>query len=265
MKIKLAAATDIGMARDHNEDSFAIFTGFKGRGDIQSAGEYILDEHGAMLIVADGMGGTNAGEVASALAISSVKEYLGKIPEGWGSSSELLQNVLVGAIKFAHRKILKYGRNHPGSSGMGTTIVLAYINNATMHVAWAGDSRCYVLRKDEVELVTHDHSVVQEMIDDGEISIEESFYHPERNFITKCLGGSEPGIVDPEIREFKLEAGDRILLCSDGLNSIVFDHRIGEIISGHDDLAQCAAALINEANTAGGYDNITVVLAEIGF
>lgn len=261
MKLKATGATDMGMMREHNQDSYTIFAD----DSPERKTEYLLNEQGVLLAVADGMGGASAGEVASSLALSSVKAYLGKLPDGWSSSPDLIPNALVGAIKYAHRKVLKRGRNHPESSGMGTTIVLAYLNDGNMHVAWAGDSRCYVHRKDELELITHDHSLVQELIDDGQISYEESLYHPERNYITKCVGGSSPGIVDPEVRLFKLEAGDRILLCSDGLNSIVFDSRISEIISHCEDLALCAAALINEANEAGGYDNITVILADISF
>ncbi len=209
------------------------------------------------------MDGANAGEVASALAISSVKAYLGKLPDGWSSSPDIIPNALVGAIKYAHRKILKHGRNHPELSGMGTTIVLVYLNDGNMHVAWAGDSRLYLYRQGQLELISHDHSLVQELIDEAKITYQESLYHPERHIVTKCLGSYSEGTVDPGIRSEKLMDGDRILRCSDGLNGMLVDARIEEIMAAHADLSKCAAALIDEANAAGGDDNITVVVGEV--
>jgi protein phosphatase len=146
---------------------------------------------------------------------------------------------------------------------MGTTIVLTFFFENNMYLLWAGDSRCYLYRQGQLELITRDHSLVQDLIDEGKLSYAESFFHPERNIVTKSVGGSSTDTVQPEIRVLPYLPGDRVLLCSDGLNGMVVDQRIREIVSAYADLNECAQALIQEANAMGGSDNITVVLAEV--
>ena len=159
--------------------------------------------------------------------------------------------------------MFSYAKKHFEVRGVGTTLVLAYLNRDDMHIAWAGDSRLYRLREGDLELVSHDHSLVQQMIDDGDISFVESLVHPDQNLVTKCLGGKSEVLVEPEFRSGKIQPGDRILLCSDGLNSMLADQQIADIMSAQQSLSDCTKALIDQANEFDGNDNITVLLIEI--
>jgi protein phosphatase len=261
MKLNYVAATDVGREREKNEDCFAVFTTTEEASEDSVVID--LDKQGMIFIVADGMGGPGSGEVASELAVSEIRKFLDELTPSWNRSSAFIEKALGNAIEHAHKKIFSHAKKHYETKGMGTTVVLAYLYKDDMHVAWAGDSRLYLYREDKLQMISHDHSEVQELIDEGELSYAESLYHPHRHRVTKCLGGLYQEPFEPEFRLVKMQLGDRILLCSDGLTTMLVDQEISDIMLANPDLDACAQALIDRANERGGEDNITVILGEI--
>ncbi len=258
--VQIAALHHVGQVRGHQEDAFLVGVFGKNGWSWGQAGDLATaSENGcALLAVADGMGGLNAGEVASAKAIEMVQESL--LPFGTVEPSEA-KTVLVQAILNAHFSIENESKK--GEGEMGSTLVLAWLLGSQLHVAWVGDSRCYLYRQGEgLQTLTKDHSLVQEMVDEGNISEAEAFVHPQRNVITQSLGipGHDP---EPSYLDFVVKPGDTILLCSDGLNTMLMDEQIAHILETEADPGQCASLLVEAANAAGGHDNITVVLAGI--
>lgn len=233
MRFVWATASHKGMAREANED--ALFP----TDDGESADEVTL-------IVADGMGGHVAGEVASRLAINAA------------ASSDLDPADRVAA---ANRAIREEVGRQPNLEGMGTTMTLVELHpDATAHFAHVGDSRAYMLRDGEISQVTEDHTVIAEYVAAGQLSEEEAVNHPQRHMITRCLGLTRFVNVDELVID--LETGDRILLCSDGLNGMIDDDAIRQ---GLEETSPDAAAwkLVEMANEAGGQDNITVIVADV--
>lgn len=233
MKYLWATATHQGMVRQNNEDT--IFP--------DSSGE---SEGPAVLIVADGMGGHVAGEVASRLAVNAAAS----------SDLEAVDRVAAG-----NRAIREEVAREPSLEGMGTTMTLLSLNpDGTARFGHIGDSRAYLYRDGDLTQLTEDHTVAGELASLGEIEPEEVESHPQRHMLTRTLGLTR--FVDVDEVEIPLEVGDRILLCSDGLTEMVADARIGEILSeGTPDDA--AWALIETANSAGGVDNISVVIVDV--
>ncbi|MEZ4599574.1 MAG: Stp1/IreP family PP2C-type Ser/Thr phosphatase [Syntrophotaleaceae bacterium] len=224
-------ATDVGRVRDHNEDNYIV-----------------LPEKGLWL-VADGMGGHAAGEVASAIAVKCIT---GKVGEKMS---------LAMAIEAAHQAIIKAGRNGEGTPGMGCTIVALQMSGCDYEIAWVGDSRAY-LWNGVLRPLTRDHSFVQQLIDSGAISEEEARVHPQRSVITQALGASDLKTVRVDTVQGTLCRGEQILLCSDGLTSEVEDGQIAQLLQGAESPMQAVEDLIRTANNNGGSDNITVVLVE---
>jgi PPM family protein phosphatase len=253
------------MVRDHNEDNHcfcADLSNIQWRFFEQVEVKELSDK-GALLILADGMGGTNAGEVASEKAIEGVKHFISesmKISISWDIAAK---SILFNAIKAAQETITEFARSHPETKGMGTTLVLSLVAGAKVYTAWIGDSRCYGWNVNNgLVMLSHDHSYVQELVDGGKLTMEQAFYHPDSNIITQSLGdaGRPP---KPDFSVTNLQPGDRIMLCSDGLSGMLQDHDIEKIISENPDPSVCAKVLTDKANEAGGHDNITVILCDI--
>ena len=233
--LKVGAKTDKGLIRENNEDAFYV------------------DVKKGIFIVADGMGGHNAGEVASQMAVDEIKKYL--------NSQEInnLSQILKQAIIKANEAIYEKAEKDPNLEGMGTTVVVAIINNKNknLHIAHVGDSRAYILTKKGLKQITDDHSLVNEWVKEGKITLEEARFHPMRNVITRALGVKKE--VEVEINTIPYQ-GESILLCTDGLTDMLEDKEIEEIIKNNPDPKEACKALIEEANKKGGKDNITVIL-----
>ncbi|HVR04963.1 MAG TPA: Stp1/IreP family PP2C-type Ser/Thr phosphatase [Solirubrobacteraceae bacterium] len=225
--------TDTGMQRRANEDS--------------------LLARSPLFVVADGMGGAQAGEVASRLAVDAFRDGLG---DPASPERELAEHALA-----ANSRIHELSQSNAEQAGMGTTLTAVYVGPHEIAIAHVGDSRAYCLRDGELLRLTDDHSLVDEMIREGRLTPEEAEEHPQRSIITRALGPEE--IVEVDTRSFGARAGDVYLLCSDGLTSMVPEPRLAEILRAHLRLRDAGEALIREANNAGGRDNITVILLRL--
>jgi len=241
-KIDAIGITDVGQVRDHNEDSIDC--------DIERG----------MFILADGMGGHNAGEVASALAIESIKHALYDVltPEIINSEIVDYNDALYESITYANTEIFEQAAENTEYAGMGTTLVMALIQADRALIANVGDSRLYVHNDSNLKQLTTDHSLVQEMVDNGYLSEEEAYSAVSRNLITRALGIADE--VEVDLIEHKIQSGDVFLLCSDGLSDLVIDDEISTILSESDSLNDAAKNLITAANAKGGKDNISVIL-----
>ena len=265
-KFWLAVQTHQGMVRKNNEDSFAVTRPGEPNGNLMSGTEpfNLEGQHHpgnalerVVITVADGMGGTNAGEVAARIAVETINEVvLNTTP------ATPVKTLLLDAIEQANKKIIDYSQQHPLSSGMGTTVVLAAVDGYQIHIAWIGDSRAYLFNPETgLTQLSKDHSLVQELVDMKQLTMEEAFYHPDSNIITQSLG--EPDrVLDPGFLSTDFKDEDVLVLCSDGLNCMLQDSEIGEIIrsSYHLSAAEIAAQLIKVANDEGGQDNTTVAV-----
>src|SRR3569623_260450 len=243
--LEFAANTDTGRVRPHNEDAIAI-----------------SEEHG-IAIVADGMGGYNAGEVASRIAASVLKESLEeqlKHPQFMRSAgSRRVHKLMVESIAHANASIIEAARVEPQYSGMGTTLVAALFHHDKVTIAHVGDSRAYRLRKGELIQLTRDHSLLQVQLDAGLISIEEAQFSQIRNLVTRAMGVDVD--VQVEIHDHQTEPGDMYVLCSDGLSDMLTEREIGNMLKNCQNSMQNACETLNErANKNGGRDNISAVL-----
>lgn len=236
--MKFGARTDIGLVRENNEDAFLVCPQRR------------------LLAVADGMGGHLAGEVASRLAIDTLDR---KIPllEGKSDAAQILEK----AFQEANQVILQYGRRFPDCYGMGTTLTAAVVCNRRLIVGHVGDSRLYLWQQGRFSRLTTDHSVAEELVRNGSISPQAALQHPYRHVLTRALGTDYQLRVD--ILEKSLEPGDRVLLCTDGLSNLVMDEEIEEAMTENlQSLEEIVDGLVTLALNRGGYDNITVVLAQ---
>ncbi len=247
--IESFGSTDIGRRRQLNEDSL------------------LVDDDAGVYVVADGMGGHNAGEVASRLAVEVVRNFIRRSreddeitwPYGIEPSLSFNANRLRTAVLLANKRIWKEAESRKDYSGMGTTIVAALADGNTMTLASAGDSRCYRYRQRRLEQLTVDDSLVQTAVSQGVLDQGQLAHHPMRNIITKALGARET--IDPSLREETLEEGDIYLLCSDGLHGMLSDETIRNILaSACGDLEGAVRELVAQANERGGKDNITVAI-----
>jgi serine/threonine protein phosphatase PrpC len=246
MIYNFCAKTDTGRARDNNEDS-AVF-----------------DEATNIAVLADGMGGYNAGEIASGMATAFIKSELSRwlSEAGDGAKSKEVRRALEICVDNANLSIYNSANSNAHYSGMGTTLVVTIFRDDKLMVGHIGDSRCYRARKGDFEQVTKDHSLLQEQIDAGLITKEQSANSSIKNLVTRALGVEEAVLL--EINEYGVEMGDIYLLCSDGLSDMVDDVSIARIVLSGAALAQKADSLIDLANQHGGRDNISVVLVEVG-
>ena len=266
--IRLTAATDVGRVRTNNEDNFILnkdlsqpdwFLPEKESQPIQ------LSQDGCLLAVADGMGGLNAGEVASEIAISTVKDLFSSVNLSKISKSDKsIEKYMRKCVTTADEEIKKRVKTNPETSGMGTTLIFTWICDNKAHVLWCGDSRGYIFNPmSGLRRITKDHSYVQQLIDEGKLDPKLAFDHPDSNIITRCLGDFN-GKAIPDYCSIELQPGDFIMLCSDGLCGLCRDEEIQQIFRENSgDLEQCKNELISHAMDAGGYDNCTLTLCEI--
>ena len=268
MLVELHAKSDVGRVRRGNEDNFLLldlasqqaWTGTDGSENPAEMRKLEIGDKGLVLVVSDGMGGALAGDVASRMAIDSVREVLiGNDGEGCAPDSSLvdcLKHATMQANRAIHYKSLEDSR----CSGMGATLTGAAIRHDKLDLIQVGDSRAYVMRGDQIRLATKDQSLVQQLVDVGQISEEEAETHMFRNVILQALGAQTE--LTPATARIQLREGDVLLLCSDGLSGKLRNEEIGKIVSeSGEDLNAACAALVAEANNRGGEDNITVVLA----
>lgn len=230
MRVIAAAATDVGRVREGNEDAFLV-----------------LDP---LFVVADGMGGARGGEVASNLAVDTIRRLF-----------ERSEGSLTEQVEEANRTVFERSQQDREVSGMGTTLTAALVEGGRARLAHVGDSRAYLFRDGELHLVTEDHTLVRRMVQEGEISAEEAETHPHRNILTRVLGVDGAVVVDEGLLD--LREGDRILLCTDGLSGMVGAGEIAAILSGTRDPQEAADRLVAAANRAGGVDNITAVILDV--
>jgi protein phosphatase len=265
--IKLAGRTDVGLIREHNEDSFIVVRLDDGTRDHGALNEHTLGPRGTMLVVCDGMGGAAAGEVASGMAIDSLAATMldGQMiapPEGTvDDERQSLARKLRGAAREANAKIFKEARENLARSGMGTTMTAVQLWNGHALVAQVGDSRCYVWRQGAFTQVTRDQSLVNQLLETGQITLEQAKFFEHSNVILQALGVQEE--VEVQLSKVELRRGDRLLVCSDGLVGVVSDEEIGAVLGSIDSPGEAARILIEMANGAGGPDNITVIVAHV--
>lgn len=250
--------------RSNNEDNYQLDSDLSDDQWGFTADEEIsLGEKGALLVVCDGMGGMNAGEVASDIAVKTIKQLF---------ASELLtdsvlQNpckYIADAIIAADSAIKSHSKENLETEGMGSTIVMAWLLGEKVYVGWCGDSRCYRFNPQlGLERLSHDHSYVQELVDAGKLTEELAFDHPNNNIITRSLGDPR-GAAQPDTKEFDLYNNDIILLCSDGLCGTLRDNEIEELVQQHQtSMQECRDALWVADEVAGWTDNVTIALAQI--
>lgn len=247
LSLAMVGQTDTGLQRAHNEDAIA------------------WDSRIGLVVLADGMGGYNAGEVASAIAVKQVSDFIHRaqaVRPPLPPEPERLAALLTQAVWQANDAVYTAANSHPQYAGMGTTIVVAFFQQNRLAVAHVGDSRLYRLRAETLKQLTHDHSFLQEQIDLGLMTEAEADETGQRNLITRAVGiGPE---VEVEVHVHDIEVGDLYLLCSDGLTDEVDAPTVVDVLTSmRTNLPMAAAYLIQEANNGGGKDNISVVLADI--
>lgn len=244
--IKTYGKTDRGIVRRDNQDCFDFLQ--------------VSDESVLLCVVCDGMGGANAGNVASTLAASTFIKSLEEQPLTL-QDNELVGDALKDAALAANRVVHEAAKNNIEQKGMGTTLVGAVVKEDIAHIVSVGDSRAYYITENKMHQITRDHSLVEDMIMRGDITREESYNHPNRNLLTKVVG-TEPK-VDRDLFTLKLNPGDKLLLCSDGLTNFVSDEDILYQIETYEDLNECGDMLVTAALAKGGGDNITVFLVSV--
>ena len=268
MKIKIASRLDIGKRRENNEDALAYCANLSDHKwcEDDMAAYLPLGENGALAVVADGMGGANAGEVASSISIQTIRETftIDRVSAAVKGGEDTIKSLLLEAIKQADTAILHRIATDDGTQGMGTTIVVCWIVAGKAYVAWCGDSRCYSYHPAKgLKALTHDHSLVQELVDNGEITPEEAFSHPDGNIITRGLGdfGSE---VNPDFVVHPIKENETLVLCSDGLCGYCIDRDLEACMDQtHTDTSMCCQSLLQQALDAGGHDNISIITISI--
>lgn len=230
------AQSDIGMVRKTNEDSYVF-----------------LPPH--LFVVADGMGGHVAGEIASNLGAETIRSYIEKItsPSNW-------DQILTEAIIQANTKIYQMSQSKSDCQGMGTTVTAIYLDHSQIHWSHVGDSRLYYIKNNELQQITSDHSLVWELMKNGSITSEEAQVHPHRNILTRAVGTSETISVDSG--SFMWEPGDNLLLCTDGLTNMLSEETILSTCIESSAPQTIINTLIDQAKQAGGYDNITAILLQ---
>jgi len=244
----VSGLTDVGKNRNQNQD--AIYFSADAIGPLPN-----------LFIVADGMGGHNAGDVASTKAVQFVTEYVHDFKAAEFVLSDNYLDLLVSAVQYANKKVCEMAESNPNMQGMGTTLTACVVTNEKIILAHVGDSRAYSVSLDKITQLTADHSYVGNMVQSGQITAEEALTHPNRHMITRVLGMPESFEVDGIV----LPIGDTasILLCSDGLTNMIDDNGIKQIVDGTGFVEDRVKFLVEEANMRGGLDNISVVLVDV--
>ena len=260
--------SDRGQLRSTNEDCFLIAelarTLQVHHSNLPQDKSVFSCHRGHVFMVADGMGGHRAGEVASDLSIRSIEEFLLNTLKRFAnlraSDEQRALRDLQHALHQADARIFEETEKHPEWRGMGTTLTLAFAVNWRLFVAHAGDSRCYLYTGGQLQQLTEDHTMSAEMVRQGMISPQSQAKHPWRNVVTNVLGGTEQG-VRAELHSLDLHEADLVLLCSDGLTEMVSDEQIAAILAAETDPQRASERLVSEANRQGGRDNITAIVA----
>src|SRR5437764_10352393 len=250
MDVKAYGLTDVGRQRQHNEDTF------------------LVEDEAKLFLVADGMGGHAAGEIASRIAVDSISEFIihtkeddGTWPHAYDEQYRRSTNRLMAAVRMANTRVLEAMRKDARLRGMGTTVVACLGDDTTMAFAHVGDSRAYLIRDGALSRITNDHSWVFEQVQAGMLTEAEAEKHPLRNVITRALGGALS--VNPDASEIDSRPGDVYLLCSDGLTGMVPEEEILKLVTENaDDLETACRQLIDTANERGGLDNVTTILVK---
>jgi protein phosphatase len=268
LSFRLFAGTDIGL-RDNNEDNFTVCPDLAKDEWMIPANQQeniALGSRGCLMVVADGMGGMNAGEVASDIAIKTVQAMFSpaKMPADVTKSPSSIKKYIKKTIIEADRQVKKHSKKDPSTAGMGSTIVMAWLYGDSVYVGWMGDSRAYsYIPEKGISRLSRDHSYVQELVDANMITEEDAMLHPQSNVIMRSLGDITQK-AKPDVICHPVSKDEIILLCSDGLCGVCTDEAIAEIISQtSDDLRSCKESLTNAALEADGSDNITIALMQI--
>jgi protein phosphatase len=261
ISLEIAARTDLGQTRDHNEDTFLCADLTRGTTDFIEGGRVEVGPRGSLFLVADGMGGAAAGEIASAMAADVIFQHLRtNWTGGTGDTGDEFIARLKEAVEVANERIHGYAGQHPDSRGMGTTATVVGMFEGRLHLAQVGDSRAYLVRGGEIAQLTKDQSLMQRLIDAGELTEEQAAQSERRNIILQALGPDARIRVDVTYQD--LARGDILVICSDGLSGQLKREEIGAVVSQAASVADACERLITTANERGGPDNITVVVVK---
>jgi serine/threonine protein phosphatase PrpC len=261
VRVSVFGKTDLGRNRDHNEDTFLVADLSTGNASLQpEVRRHEVGPRGSLFMVADGMGGAAAGELASAMAADLIYRHMATT---WASdpaqSSDQFAFRMREAVELANSQIYSYARQHPEVRGMGTTVTAAGVYGRDLYLAQIGDSRAYLVRDSEAIQITKDQSLMQRLVDAGELTEDEAEQSERRNIILQALGPDPRVKVD--LTHQPIRRGDTLILCSDGLSSVVRREEFAQLAREHHDLPALCSALIDLANARGGPDNITAVAA----
>ena len=264
MIVEVFGRTDVGTTRDHNEDTFLVANLTTRQASLQpEVRTHEVGRRGTLFMVADGMGGAAAGELASEMATETVFKHM---IEAWGNDPEVTDQRfayrLKEAVEIANARIYEYARAHPENRGMGTTTTAAGCLGGALYLCQIGDSRGYLIRGGRIVQITKDQSLMQRLVDAGELTEEEAAVSERRNIILQALGPDPAVKVDLTRQE--LRRGDLLVMCSDGLSGLVKNDDIQRIVTGTTDLVAACKELIELANERGGPDNITCIVARFG-
>jgi protein phosphatase len=268
VRVDFGALTHVGKVRPNNEDQYLIARLSKSLDVLASSlpGDdhaRLLGPHGYLMLVADGMGGRGGGEIASARVVQAAKRHVLQTAKWFfrfgDENEEQRVHDLREALARIDRELVEAAEDEPALAGMGTTLTAASSIGEEVFIVHVGDSRAYLFRRGELDQLTRDHTMAQGLIDAGLIDPEEARSHRLRNVLTNCVGGHLG--VKGEITKLRIADGDRLLLCTDGLNDAVSDTRIAELLSRHNNPAVASAALVDAALDGGGRDNITALVA----
>ncbi|WP_457942325.1 Stp1/IreP family PP2C-type Ser/Thr phosphatase [Caproiciproducens sp. LBM24188] len=241
--LKVYTKSDIGLVRSSNQDAY---------------NDGILPDQSAWVVVCDGMGGANGGAVASSVAVRKISEHMVSNYKQ-GLSDSMIKELILSSIVNANMEVHNMASSDTELSGMGTTVVVALISNGTAHIAHAGDSRAYLITPDEIRQLTTDHSMVQEMVNNGDLTEQQARQHPQKNIITRALGVENS--IEIDYCEIPFLQGSKLLICTDGLTNYVEAEQIFQL-SRKVDGGALTEQLIELAKNSGGGDNITVAIVE---
>ena len=261
VRVSVFGKTDLGRTRDHNEDTFLVADLSSGNASLlPEVREHMIGPRGSLFMVADGMGGAAAGELASEMAADLIYRHLSTAwAQDTDASPARFAYRMKEAVELANQQIYGYAREHPEVRGMGTTVTAAGVFGEDLYLTQIGDSRGYLVRNGNAIQLTRDQSLMQRLVDAGELTEEEAEQSERRNIILQALGPDPRVKVD--LSHQVLRRGDTLLICSDGLSGLVRREEFGEMVRANPDLPALCTALIDLANERGGPDNITVVAA----
>jgi len=245
--VEVASLSDIGCQRENNEDALSYW-------ESQSDDEF--QQKGRLALVADGMGGYEGGQEASRLAVETIKDTYDQEPAGDP------RDALLKGFRIAHERILNYAEAHPEFLGMGTTCTAVALNDRRLYDVHVGDSRLYLVRGESISRLTRDHSYVGRLVESGVLNPEEAEHHPQRHILTAALGAGGEVVADSPSAPIQLQGGDALVLCTDGLWSLVHEPEILQVVAAQQASAACAD-LVKMARQRGGPDNITVQILRL--